>query len=66
MIQFVKSKTEKEMVVDLQETFDNMRIYKMRLNPKKCVFGIKSGQFIGLLSQPKRYRCQSRKGSSNH
>ena len=45
----VKSKTEKEMVIDLQETFDNMRKYKMRLNPKKCVFGIKSGKFLGYL-----------------
>ncbi len=45
----VKSKTEKEMIVDLQETFDNMRKYKMRLNLRKCVFGIKSGKFLGYL-----------------
>ena len=45
----VKSKTEKEMVVDLQETFDNMRKYKMILNPKKCVFGIKFGKFLSYL-----------------
>ena len=31
----VKSKTEEEMIIDLQETFDNMRKYKMKLNPRK-------------------------------
>jgi reverse transcriptase-like protein len=45
----MKSKTENEMVVDLQETFDNMRKYNMRLNPRKCVFGIKSGKFLGFI-----------------
>ena len=44
----VKSKTEEEMIVDLQETFDNMRKYKMKLNLKKCVFGIKSRKFLGI------------------
>ena len=45
----VKSKTEEEMIIDLQETFDNMKKYKMKLNPKKCVFRIKSGKFLGYL-----------------
>ena len=45
----VKSKTEEEMIVDLQETFSNMREYTMKLNPRKCVFGIKSGKFLGYL-----------------
>ena len=45
----VKSKTEEEMIIDLQETFDNMRKYKMKLNPRKCVFEIKSGKFLGYL-----------------
>ena len=45
----VKSKTENEVVTDLQETFDNMRKYNMRLNRRKCVFGIKSGKFLGFI-----------------
>ena len=45
----VKSKTEKEMIVDLQETFDKMRKYKMKLNPRKCVFWIRSRKFLGYL-----------------
>ena len=45
----VKSKTEEDMVIDLLETFDNMKKYIMKLNPRKCVFGIKSGKFLGYL-----------------
>ena len=45
----VKSNIEEEMIVDLQETFDNVRKYKMKLDPKKRVFGIKSGKFLGYL-----------------
>ena len=45
----VKSKKEEEIIIDLQETFENMRKYKMKLNPKKYVFGIKPGKFLGYL-----------------
>src|SRR5688572_5731992 len=45
----VKSKTDKEIVVDLQEIFDNMRKYMMRLNHRKCVFRIKFGKLLGYL-----------------
>jgi hypothetical protein len=31
---------------DLKETFDNLRKYKMMLNPKECVFGVSSGKLI--------------------
>ena len=37
------------MIIDLQKTFDNTRKYKMKLNPRKCVFEIKFGQFLGYL-----------------
>ena len=45
----VKSKTEEEIIIDLHQTFGNMRKYKMKLNPRKCVFGIKFGKFLGYL-----------------
>ncbi|KAL5759725.1 hypothetical protein ACOSQ2_018563 [Xanthoceras sorbifolium] len=31
---------------DLEETFTTLRRYNMRLNPKKCVFGVTSGKFL--------------------
>ncbi|XP_056698721.1 uncharacterized protein [Spinacia oleracea] len=34
---------------DLRETFETLRTYQMRLNPKKCIFGVSSGKFLGFL-----------------
>ena len=34
---------------DLQETFDTLRSYKMKLNPSKCVFGVTVGKFLGFM-----------------
>ncbi|XP_021844901.2 uncharacterized protein [Spinacia oleracea] len=45
----VKSKQREERLADLRETFETLRKYQMRLNPKKCVFGVKTGKFLGFL-----------------
>ena len=34
---------------DLQETFDTLRRYNMKLNPSKCVFGVSSRKFLGFM-----------------
>ena len=34
---------------DLQETFDTLRRYQMKLNPNKCAFGVSSGKFLGFM-----------------
>jgi hypothetical protein len=34
---------------DLKETFNNLRKYKMMLNPKKYVFGVSYGKLLGYL-----------------
>ena len=36
-------------MTDLKETFDNLRVYKMILNPAKCVFGVPAGKLFGFL-----------------
>ncbi|GJX39251.1 reverse transcriptase domain-containing protein [Tanacetum coccineum] len=36
----VKSNDEKMFLVDVAETFDNLRRINMKLNPKKCSFGV--------------------------
>ena len=36
------------MIDDLKEIFDN-RVYKMMLNPAKCVFGVPAGKLLGFL-----------------
>ncbi|CAN6568039.1 unnamed protein product [Malus baccata var. baccata] len=45
----VKSKTEKQHLVDLRQALTRMRIHKLKINPKKCAFGVRAGNFLGFL-----------------
>ena len=45
----VKSQDEGRYLDDLQETFDTLRQYHMKLNPSKCAFGVSSGKFLGFM-----------------
>ena len=45
----VKSKEAKTHLEDLQETFNILRRYRMKLNPAKCVFGVSSGKFLNFM-----------------
>ena len=38
---------------DLQETFDTLRQYKMKLNLSKCAFGVSSGKFLRFMVSQK-------------
>ena len=45
----VKSVRENDHLSDLQETFDTLRSYNMKLNPGKCAFGVTAGKFLGFM-----------------
>ena len=45
----VKSREAKTHLADLQEAFDTLRRYKMKLNPAKCLFGVSLGKFLGFM-----------------
>ncbi|XP_056698713.1 uncharacterized protein [Spinacia oleracea] len=45
----VKSRLASDHIDDLRETFETLRRFRMKLNPKKCVFGVRSGKFLGFL-----------------
>jgi hypothetical protein len=45
----VKSMKQENHIADLQETFANFRKASLKLNPEKCVFGVKKGKFLGCL-----------------
>ena len=45
----VKSREKETLIDDLKETFDNLRIYKMMLNPPKCIFRVPTGMLLGFL-----------------
>ncbi|GKV48237.1 hypothetical protein SLEP1_g55063 [Rubroshorea leprosula] len=45
----VNSRKAKDHLADLDETFNNLRKNRMRLNPAKCIFGVESGKFLGFM-----------------
>ena len=44
-----KSQTEKEHLVHLQKLFARLRKFRLRLNPNKCTFGVRSGKLLGFI-----------------
>ena len=45
----VKSKQRPDHAAHLQQTFDLLREYGMKLNPLKCAFGVSAGRFLGFM-----------------
>lgn len=43
----VKTKDRSTLMQDLEETFANLCKISLKLNPKKCVFGVPSGKLLG-------------------
>jgi hypothetical protein len=44
-----KSTKQENHITDLQETFANIRKAGLKLNPERCVCGVKKGKFLGCL-----------------
>jgi hypothetical protein len=44
-----KSRTEKDHLVNLRKLFIRLRKFKLRLNPAKCTFGVRSGKLFGFI-----------------
>jgi hypothetical protein len=49
----VKSTKQENYIADLQETSANFRQAGLKLNPEKCVFGVKKGKFLSCLVSTK-------------
>jgi hypothetical protein len=45
----IMSEKEKDHIADFTETFDNMRRNDLKLNPEKCIFGIRKGHLLGCM-----------------
>jgi hypothetical protein len=45
----IKSAKADSLLDDLRETFTNLDRYSIKLNPKKCSFGVPTGQLLGYL-----------------
>ncbi|XP_027927761.1 uncharacterized protein LOC114184644 [Vigna unguiculata] len=48
-----KSKSEEEHLVNLRRLFERLQKFKLRLNPAKCTFGVKSGKLLGFIISQK-------------
>ncbi|XP_073219507.1 uncharacterized protein [Cicer arietinum] len=44
-----KSQTEEEHIIDLKKLFKRLRKFKLKLNPSKCTFGVRSGKVLGFV-----------------
>jgi hypothetical protein len=45
----IKTSKADSFLEDLRETFANLDRYNIKLNPKKCSFGLSTGQLLGYL-----------------
>jgi hypothetical protein len=45
----IKSITEKDLLRDIDETFQKLRAYNIKLNTGKCSFGDEEGKFLGVV-----------------
>ncbi|GJS18944.1 reverse transcriptase domain-containing protein [Tanacetum coccineum] len=45
----IKSRTKQYIIKDIEQTFSTLRRINMKLNPKKCSFGMEEGKFLGYI-----------------
>src|SRR6185437_14837547 len=45
----VKSRGHQEHLADLRKTLERTRRFGLKMNPKKCAFGVSAGTFLGFL-----------------
>jgi hypothetical protein len=45
----IKTLEDEELITNLAETFDSQRKFKMKMNPKKCIFGVATGKLLGYM-----------------
>jgi hypothetical protein len=45
----VKSTQFDSHIADLQKVFDKIRQYGLKMNPRKCAFGVSASKFLGFI-----------------
>ncbi|GKD60075.1 reverse transcriptase domain-containing protein [Tanacetum coccineum] len=60
----IKSKTELEMIKDVEETLLTLKKVNMKLNPKKCSFGIEEGNFLGYIVASEGIKANPKKAKA--
>ncbi|GJS31239.1 reverse transcriptase domain-containing protein [Tanacetum coccineum] len=57
----IKRKDEKDLLADIAETIENLKAINMKLNPKKCSFGVEEGKFLGYMVTSEGIRANPKK-----
>jgi len=52
----VTSQVKDQHVADLEELFNTITKYMLKLNPEKCVFGVEAGKLWGSYSPSEEYK----------
>ncbi|GJV96071.1 reverse transcriptase domain-containing protein [Tanacetum coccineum] len=57
----IKSKDEKDLLADIAKIFKNLKAINIKLNPKKCSFGVEEGKFLGYMVTSEGIRANPKK-----
>ena len=57
----VTSGEQKQHVANLEELFETVAKYNLKLNPEKCVFGVEAGKFLGFMLTKRGIKANSDK-----
>nr|GEY37322.1 hypothetical protein [Tanacetum cinerariifolium] len=57
----IKSRTEQNIIKDIEQTFSTLRRINMKLNPKKYSFGMEDGKFLGCVVTSEGIRANPEK-----
>ena len=60
----VKSKWADHLIADLEQTFVKLRANGIKLNPKKCVFGVPRGMLLGFIVSERGIKANPEKISA--
>ncbi|CAL2256534.1 unnamed protein product [Prunus armeniaca] len=60
----IKSPEEGDHMTNLKRAFLRMRQHKLKMNPKKCVFGVQAGNFLGFLVHQRGIEIDKNKAKS--
>ncbi|KAI5324067.1 hypothetical protein L3X38_033140 [Prunus dulcis] len=60
----IKSPKKGDHVSNLKKAFLRMRQHKLKMNPKKCVFGVQAGNFLGFLVHQRGIEIDKKKSKS--
>ncbi|GJZ98864.1 reverse transcriptase domain-containing protein [Tanacetum coccineum] len=60
----IKSSTEQDIIKDIEQTFSTFRRINMKLNPKKCSFGMEEGKFLGYIVTSEGIRANPEKAKA--